>query len=174
MSNINQAMQFKQQEPKQKFIAKRPFTPQEDQILIKFFMANGPHNWSSLANVLQSRTPKQCRERWHNHLDPKINKGPWTHQEDIILAQKHSELGNKWADIAKFLPGRTDTLVKNRWNTSVKARVNELLYNKPMCKVQTNDDSFNNWLTSLTLPKKFDISFLSIPPLMQKTSVQVF
>ena len=107
-------------------ISKRTFSPSEDQILIRYIYQHGPKNWSLLANILPGRTPKQCRERWHNHLDPRINKGPWTLEEDKILAEKQKLLGNKWSDIAKFLPGRTDTLVKNRWNTSVKSRLQEL------------------------------------------------
>lgn len=61
--------------------------------------------------------------RWHNHLDPNINKGPWTEEEDDLLISKHSELGNKWAEIAKYMEGRTDNMIKNRWNSTIRRRV---------------------------------------------------
>lgn len=44
--------------------------------------------------------------RWHNHLDPNINKENWSEKEEQILFSKHLKFGNKWSEIAKFLPGR--------------------------------------------------------------------
>jgi hypothetical protein len=102
---------------------KQPFTEAEDDLIRDFVRANGAKNWHYIASRLENRTPKQCRERWHNHLDPSIHKGPWSADEDQILAEKQIILGNKWAEIARCLPGRTEGLVKNRWNASVKGRV---------------------------------------------------
>jgi hypothetical protein len=102
---------------------KKPFTEEEDRIILEFIRCNGPRNWNLIAEELKNRTPKQCRERWHNHLNPDIRKSPFSPEEDEIIARNQATLGNKWAEIARFLPGRTDTLVKNRWNASLKDRV---------------------------------------------------
>jgi len=44
--------------------------------------------------------------RWHNHLNPNIKKDAWTLEEERALIDAHRIHGNKWAEIAKVLPGR--------------------------------------------------------------------
>jgi hypothetical protein len=75
---------------------------------------------------LRGRTGKQCRERWHNHLDPLILKTPWTLEEERLLFEAHQRLGNKWADISKILAGRTDNSIKNHYYSAIRREFRRL------------------------------------------------
>lgn len=135
----------------------------EDATLRNLVLRFGAKKWSILAKRLgpSSRTGKQCRERWHNHLKTGVNKAPWTSDEDEIIFEEHRLLvrvhlyncmvlgfqfmyvsytyysfqqGNQWVLVAKALQGRTVTQVKNRFYST--KRKQERLANQPNTPVK--------------------------------------
>lgn len=106
-------------------LVKGPWTKQEDELVKELVAKHGVKRWSLIAQHLQGRLGKQCRERWYNHLNPDINKTGWSSEEDIIIVELHNEIGNKWAEIARKLPGRTDNSIKNRWNSTLRRLLNQ-------------------------------------------------
>jgi hypothetical protein len=103
-------------------ITKGCWTRKEDDT-IRRWAKKHPKKWTELAQFLPGRTGKQCRERWENHLDPTNETRPWTAAEDEIVIALHATSGNKWTDIASYLPGRKDNAVKNRWNSTLAKRI---------------------------------------------------
>ncbi|KAJ6227683.1 snRNA-activating protein complex subunit 4 [Anaeramoeba flamelloides] len=97
-------------------LKKGKWSKEEDKVLKKYHRKFS-NNWKIISKYLKNRTSKQCRERWKNSLDPNLKKGKWSQKEDQILIEKHSEYGNSWSHIQKFLPGRSANLVKNHWNS---------------------------------------------------------
>ncbi|KAL6985406.1 hypothetical protein U1Q18_018781, partial [Sarracenia purpurea var. burkii] len=108
-------------------LVKGPWSKEEDEVIVELVDKYGPKKWSTIAQHLPGRIGKQCRERWHNHLNPNINKEAWTQEEELALIRAHQIYGNKWAELTKFLPGRTDNAIKNHWNSSVKKKLDSYL-----------------------------------------------
>ncbi|ETL82578.1 hypothetical protein L917_17274 [Phytophthora nicotianae] len=102
-------------------LIKGHWTPEEDAKL-RELVAEGKKNWGQVASLIPGRTSKQCRERWCNHLDPNINKGSYTEDEDKIIVEMQAKLGNRWSIIAQQLKGRTEDAVKIRWKSLMRGR----------------------------------------------------
>jgi len=113
--------------------ARKLWKSEEDMAISKLVQKYGTKKWSLISRKLQEefhifgRTGKQCRERWHNHLDPKVDKNPLSEEEEKLLFTEVKNIGNKWAEIAKKLEGRTDNVIKNHFYSTLRRELRKIL-----------------------------------------------
>lgn len=93
----------------------------EDRSLIALIQKHG-QNWTLLSECMKSRSSKQCRERWMNHLNPDLKKTKWSAEEDAKLLKLAALYPRKWAEMARGIPGRTENMAKCRYHTLVRRK----------------------------------------------------
>ncbi|OEL34585.1 hypothetical protein BAE44_0004395, partial [Dichanthelium oligosanthes] len=88
----------------------------------------GRQNWEGVSAALPGRNARSCSHRWYNYLAPDVDAGsgrPFNDEEDEVIVSSYRSFPNKWVTIAKFLPGRTDNDIKNRWNTVIRKQLEQ-------------------------------------------------
>mmetsp|Transcript_24235 Transcript_24235/g.45997 ORF Transcript_24235/g.45997 Transcript_24235/m.45997 type:complete len:800 (+) Transcript_24235:95-2494(+) len=78
----------------------------EDEVLKAAVMKYGLNNWARVSSLLARKSPKQCKARWYEWLDPNVKKTEWTREEEEKLLHLAKLFPTQWRTIAPIV-GRT-------------------------------------------------------------------
>ncbi|RDW80499.1 hypothetical protein BP5796_05197 [Coleophoma crateriformis] len=86
----------------------------EDEILKASVSKYGLNQWARVSSLLARKTPKQCKARWGEWLDPGIRKTEWSKEEDEKLLHLAKLMPTQWRTLAPIV-GRTATQCLERY-----------------------------------------------------------
>lgn len=140
---------------KKKIHSRTRFSRQEDEEIIRLVSLYGQNEWTRISKELKSqRTPKQCRDRYLNYLSPDIQNKEWTLEEDQCLLQNYFAHPNRWQILKRYLPGRSEIAIKNRFKHLEKDGMKIL---RPMIDENKNKNTDFSKIQLLSkLPKALD------------------
>ena len=92
----------------------------EDEVLKVAIMKYGLNQWSRISSLLPNKSPKQCKSRWYQWLDPSIKKTQWSQTEDEKLLHFSKAMPHQWLTISSFV-GRTAAQCLQRYQQLIDA-----------------------------------------------------
>jgi hypothetical protein len=126
------------------------FTPDEDTIIIRLVSIYGTDQWKFISEFINNKTPRQCRERFRNHLSPNVKNLPWNVEEISNLMTLVQLYGTKWNVLTSYFPGRSQTDIKNKWN-SLSKNPKQIEKSEPPSKFENHFYDFHMSMKTLLI-----------------------
>ena len=126
------------------------FSKHEDHKLRELVKVYGENNWCLIAKMMNSRNPRQCRDRYKNYLSPLVNSSPWSYEEEVQLDMLVQYFGKRWSILSKFFAGRTEINLKCHYSMIERRRKRAMaIYEKQPTFVQNTKDDFDDLLDNM-------------------------
>eukprot|EP00743_Colponemidia_sp_Colp-15_P007073 GILK01007632.1.p1 GENE.GILK01007632.1~~GILK01007632.1.p1 ORF type:complete len:494 (-),score=54.47 GILK01007632.1:202-1683(-) len=119
---------IKKTKPRNNYSGRKRWGPDEDEKLKEAVAKYKGKNWKQIAEQVEGRTGTQCLHRWQKVLNPEIQKGPWTSEEDQKLLEVVTLYGaesNRWSQIAASIPRRNGKQCRERWYNHLNPNINK-------------------------------------------------
>jgi hypothetical protein len=103
-------------------------------------------------------SPRDVREMWMNHLNPRVSKEEWTTREDLDILLRIRESGCRWAFLSKQMNGiRTEHMIKNRVNSIMR----RMRFRSKILKSKHIDEIIADLSSKIALEKQKDSEEMS-------------
>lgn len=125
LTSLQQKISQNLMKANEKVVQKPPkiWNTKRDLQLMKLYKIYGD-DWEAISEAMDipELTPEVIEERYNFRLYSNISKPRFTLQEDQIIAQHYAKVGPNWKKIKEFLPGRTEAMIRNRFNSKIKKK----------------------------------------------------